>query len=316
MRLKRPCEPPIVQRVLERAQVAVDDRLHVGRERRGRGALVLAELAGHVAGTGDPEIGKALRDHRRDSPLVVGVGVAVQEADRDGLVAAALQRLGDAMPCHVSSSSVQRPPRRPARCAPESRRYRGAAPPARACGSECRRWSAGFAAAARAGPGIPRWQRTRPLAPLRSSTALVATVEPCTRSPASASARPDSSSAATAPRCGAGGVLGTLVMRTPPASKATRSVNVPPTSTPTRTAPLMGARARFRPSGWGTVSLRLSRLAGAVVTGTRRAPQGRATPARNAAQAESNSVTQASRKRMNAEPLRSGDAAQWPQAET
>src|SRR5690242_3200738 len=72
------------------------------------------------------------------------------------------------------------------------------------------------------------------LAPLRSSTALVATVEPCPRSSILPMSMPDAVSAAKAPTSGDFGVLGTLVTTTRPPSTATRSVKVPPTSTPTR----------------------------------------------------------------------------------
>src|SRR5260221_5282968 len=71
-------------------------------------------------------------------------------------------------------------------------------------------------------------------APLRSSTALVATVEPCPRSSMRARSMPEAVSASKAPTSGLRGVLGTLVTITRPFSTATRSVKVPPTSTPTR----------------------------------------------------------------------------------
>ena len=112
----------------------------------------------------------------------------------------------------------------------------------------------------------PSVARKATFAPLRSSTALVATVDPCTRSPAAGSERPDSSSAAIAPRCGADGVLGTLVMRTPPSSKATRSVKVPPTSTPTRVAPLMRDPVAKRRTRCWVGTFRLLGLEGALHT--------------------------------------------------
>src|SRR5262245_7389064 len=73
-------------------------------------------------------------------------------------------------------------------------------------------------------------------APLRSSTALVATVEPWPRSSMRARSTPEAVSAAKAPMSGLRGVLGTFVTTTLPSSTATRSVKVPPTSTPTRIA--------------------------------------------------------------------------------
>ena len=71
-------------------------------------------------------------------------------------------------------------------------------------------------------------------APLRSRIALVATVEPCTRSSTPASMIAAASSAASAPWSGRAGVLATLPTITVSPSIATRSVKVPPTSTPTR----------------------------------------------------------------------------------
>ena len=70
--------------------------------------------------------------------------------------------------------------------------------------------------------------------PLRSSTALVATVEPCARSSIDEMAMPLATRALKAPSSGARGTLGTLVTRMPSGPMATRSVNVPPTSMPTR----------------------------------------------------------------------------------
>src|SRR6266404_6045085 len=71
-------------------------------------------------------------------------------------------------------------------------------------------------------------------APLRSSTALVATVEPWPRSFMRDRSMPEAVNAANAPTSGLLGVLGTLVTTILPPSTATRSVKVPPTSTPTR----------------------------------------------------------------------------------
>ena len=91
-------EAPAVQRARELAEIAVDDGLHVRRKHGSRGALVFAELAGHVARARDSDVGKGLGDHRRYSSLMRGVRVAVQEADRDGLIAGALQRLVNSLP--------------------------------------------------------------------------------------------------------------------------------------------------------------------------------------------------------------------------
>src|SRR5262245_16669600 len=70
--------------------------------------------------------------------------------------------------------------------------------------------------------------------PLRSRTALVATVDPCARSSIAAMVIPLALRASKAPSSGARGTLGTLVTRMPSGPMATKSVNVPPTSMPTR----------------------------------------------------------------------------------
>src|SRR5687768_6034656 len=73
--------------------------------------------------------------------------------------------------------------------------------------------------------------------PARWSSALVATVDPCTsRAPSRGFARVTASMTA---RWNAGGVEGTLTTRRAPDSNATRSVNVPPTSTPTIVAAVL-----------------------------------------------------------------------------
>src|SRR5438034_1839577 len=81
-------------------------------------------------------------------------------------------------------------------------------------------------------------------APLRSSSALVATVEPCrTRVLRSAPARARAASTAAA---GSRGVEGSLNELRRPPRHATTSVNVPPVSTPTAvaTGDRVGAAAR------------------------------------------------------------------------
>lgn len=82
-------------------------------------------------------------------------------------------------------------------------------------------------------------------APLRSSTALVAIVEPCTRSSIPDTGTVDSMMALNAPSSGFPGTDGTLAMvMAPSASIATRSVKVPPTSTPTRMTQSLAAGRR------------------------------------------------------------------------
>ena len=84
-------------------------------------------------------------------------------------------------------------------------------------------------------------------APLRSRTALVATVEPWTSSSIAPGSRPAASIACMAPSSGLAGVLGTFAVRTDSPSTATRSVNVPPTSMPTRTP---GSRVALELGPW------------------------------------------------------------------
>ena len=75
---------------------------------------------------------------------------------------------------------------------------------------------------------------TRP--PLRSTTAFVAVVVPCTNWPTSERATPPSASTSRTPSVRSAGVVNDLDIDSSPVvlSKATRSVNVPPMSTPIR----------------------------------------------------------------------------------
>src|SRR5262249_47747506 len=110
-------------------------------------------------------------------------------------------------------------------------------------------------------------------APLRSSSALVAVVVPCTitlSSPAAAEASPR---AATTPAAWLATVVGTLATRTAPdaSSTSTRSVKVPPTSTPTSIVSAMyPPRGRadcraVRPERRGRASLVSSQVASRFV---------------------------------------------------
>ena len=71
----------------EPADVAGHDRLHVGGEHGGRGALVFPELPGHVVRTGHRERRGDLANDACDHPFVVRVGVGMQEAESRRLVA-------------------------------------------------------------------------------------------------------------------------------------------------------------------------------------------------------------------------------------
>src|SRR5450631_3790129 len=70
-------------------------------------------------------------------------------------------------------------------------------------------------------------------APLRSSTVLMAMVEPCSSSPTEATSHPASRSAVAAPTVGSAGTVSVLAVKMAPSVKPTRSVKVPPMSMPT-----------------------------------------------------------------------------------
>ena len=97
----------------------------------------------------------------------------------------------------------------------------------------------------------PRLVTKATLAPLRSRIALVATVDPWTRSLTRLGSIPAERSESKAPISGLPGVLGTFTTSTRLPSTATRSVKVPPTSIPTRIQGLSivnltnGTRGRF-----------------------------------------------------------------------
>ena len=68
---------------VEVAEVALNERLHVGVDHRGAGALVLLDLRQHLGGGGHRELGGELSQEPRRLLLVLGVDVRVQEGDRD-----------------------------------------------------------------------------------------------------------------------------------------------------------------------------------------------------------------------------------------
>ena len=74
------------QMVLEPPQVLCDHRLHVGRDDRGRGPLVLPELGRRPRRTGDDDMLEPAPEQFGQRLLVSRIGVGVQEADRDRLV--------------------------------------------------------------------------------------------------------------------------------------------------------------------------------------------------------------------------------------
>ena len=68
---------------VEVAEVVPDERLHVGVDHRGAGALVFLDLRQHLRGGGHRELGGELSQEPRRLPFVLGVDVRVQEGDRD-----------------------------------------------------------------------------------------------------------------------------------------------------------------------------------------------------------------------------------------
>src|SRR5215467_5550374 len=86
------------------------------------------------------------------------------------------------------------------------------------------------------------------LAPLFSSTVLIAMVEPCSSSSMAAMSQPASRSAVAAPSVGSGGTVRVFDATMAPSCKATRSVKVPPMSMPTMLI--------FTSPRWGEVGAR------------------------------------------------------------
>src|SRR5262249_33190322 len=85
-------EPRGRQPLAKALDVAVDDRLYIGRQRRRRGALEFTKLPRDVGGDGDIEIGQGFDQQRAQRPFVRRVYVGIEEADGDRLVAAGVQR--------------------------------------------------------------------------------------------------------------------------------------------------------------------------------------------------------------------------------
>ena len=78
-------EPERREPALEPLDVAVEHRLGVGVHRRGGPALVLAHVREDVGGAGDVQAGELAADEGFRGLLVRGVGVGVEEADRERL---------------------------------------------------------------------------------------------------------------------------------------------------------------------------------------------------------------------------------------
>ncbi len=113
-------------------------------------------------------------------------------------------------------------------------------------------------------------------APLRSSSALVATVEPCATVAPLTGPMPAASSAAITPSDWSA-VVGTLAVTIRPSTRATRSVNVPPTSTPIRsTQPSREQRGpRSRTGGHSMAQIELPKSSSLGLTLAARGPASR-----------------------------------------
>ena len=139
-------EAGLGQPVLEAVQVAIDHRLHIGRQQRRRGALELAELARHLMAAGDQHAGQRLGDQRRQPLLMRGIGVGVEQADRDRAIAAGLERRDQRVADRRLHRAASRPSRRRA-AAPSPRSSPCGAPAAPAWHRRDRRCCAGRGAA-------------------------------------------------------------------------------------------------------------------------------------------------------------------------
>jgi hypothetical protein len=81
----------------ERFQVAAEERREVGVDDRGRAALVLAKLRQHLRGGGDMHARELVAEARGDRPLVGGLEVGEEEADRHRLGAELAHRSHDSL---------------------------------------------------------------------------------------------------------------------------------------------------------------------------------------------------------------------------
>ena len=90
-----PGETPVGKGSGKPADISGHDRLHIGRERRGRGALIFPEFPRHIARTRHRERRRQFADDRRDRPFVVRIGVGMQETESRGLVMSFRQHAPD-----------------------------------------------------------------------------------------------------------------------------------------------------------------------------------------------------------------------------
>ena len=219
---------------LQLAEVAVDRGLHVGVEHGGARALVLAPLARDLGRGGHGDAGQPLAQRCAERLLVLGMGVGVQQADRDGLDPVALAGGSDRL--GVRSGRAGRGRRRGGRRA-RAPRSGGAAATNGGGLRETRLYMSG-----RLPRPISSTSR-KPLvvtsavrAPVRSVSALITTVVPCTSSSISAGSTSPAAITSSTPCARSRGVVETFAIRTSPLSESTttRSVNVPPMSVATR----------------------------------------------------------------------------------
>src|SRR5260221_638468 len=87
-------QPRLFGRLGEPPEVTAEQWAQVGVDRRRRAALVLAETRQHLMRGGDVDTGQARAQVLGEAPLVGGVEVGEEEADRDRLGAPLAQQLG------------------------------------------------------------------------------------------------------------------------------------------------------------------------------------------------------------------------------
>ena len=154
-----------------RAGSARHDRPEVRVDRRRRRALVLAELRRDLVRRDDVRVRQAAPHLGGDRALVRRVAVRVEQADRDRLGVELRQRVEVErleLAVRARSARARRSSARAARAAPDAPRTAG-------------RGARGSAAAGGAGARSRRSSTNAVRAPLRSSSAFVATVVPCVK---------------------------------------------------------------------------------------------------------------------------------------
>ena len=183
----RAATPASARRRLDPLEVALDDRPDHGVDDGRGGAEVLAELGRDLGRERDRHARQLLGEDRADAPLVLGVDVGVQQADRDRLDALAPQERGRRRAPTPSSSGDSTSPCGPSRSRTSKRGRAGRA--AAASRTACRR------ASGRIWRAISSMSRkpsvvTKPLrAILPSMIAFVATVVAWTTKPTCAALR-------------------------------------------------------------------------------------------------------------------------------